>query len=109
MGKACNLSDELNAILRAHHRPSLVDEQFWPLLSTVSLALNVAHRVGELQEESPWSSETSFTEALKDAQVTQYLAEQVGISTEKLAATVFNITGDAQDFVQDVVNGVTLG
>lgn len=106
MGKACDLSQNLRAVLRGYRRPAKVDDQFQPLVSTVALALGVAHLAGDLAEDHPWGGEEALTEKLQDASVTRNLAERESISPEELTSMLAGITGEAAEFVKDILDTV---
>ncbi|MFB6278538.1 MAG: HDOD domain-containing protein [Salinibacter sp.] len=106
MGKACNLSENLRAVLRGYRRPTKVDDQFQPLVSTIALALGVAHLAGDLDEDHPWGGEEALTEKLQDAGVTRNLAERESISSEELTSMIAGITGEAGEFVKDILDTV---
>jgi two-component system aerobic respiration control sensor histidine kinase ArcB len=105
VGKACKLSEDLRAILRGHQRPTKVADEFRPLVSTVSLALKVAHLAGDLEKEDPWGEKEKLTGELRDASATRYLSGQSSLSSKALRSEVVEIAEDAGEFVRDVLDG----
>lgn len=104
VGKACNLSDDLYAVLRGHRRPMQVAMQFRPLVAVVAVALKGAHLAGDLEDDTPWGGEEALTEELRDAGVTRPLIEQESLTATELASAIVNIAGDAEGFVGDVLS-----
>jgi len=49
VGQACGVSDKLQAVLRAHHRPARARTVFRPLVPLVAVAFTVAHHAGDLE------------------------------------------------------------
>lgn len=106
VGKACNLSQDLRAVLRGHRRPMEVDDQFQLLVSTVALALKVAHLAGDLDEENPWDGEAARTDELQNGSVTRHLAERESLSSEEPVSMTAGNAGEAGEFVGDVLDTV---
>lgn len=102
VGKACNLSDDLKAVLRGHRRPTQVDEQFHPLVPIIALALKVAHLMDRPEEEIPWEDRETLEEELQKFRITHHLIEQGSLSQQTLLSTVVDAAGDAREFVGQI-------
>jgi HD-like signal output (HDOD) protein len=102
VGKACNLSNDLKAVLRGHRRPTKVDEKFQPLVPIVALALKVAHLTDRPEEESPWDDKETLEEELREFRITHHLVEQGPLSKQTLLSTIVDAAEDAREFVGQI-------
>ncbi len=104
VGKACGVSDRLQAVLRGHHRPRRARGRFRPLVPIVALAFKVAHHAGSLKDENPWGGEASLTSDLQEFQVVRQVADGRSLSEGTLISWVVDIVDGAQEFVGEVLD-----
>jgi hypothetical protein len=104
VGQACGVSDKLQAVLRAHHRPARARTAFRPLVPLVAVAFTVAHHAGDLEDENPWDGEEALARDLQGVPVTRHVVEGQPLSERKLIALVVDIVGDAIEFVDEVLD-----
>ncbi len=104
VGKACGVSEKLQAVLRGHHRPARAGAAFRPLVPVVAMAFKVAHHAGDLGDENPWDGEEALTRDLREFKVTRHVVEGQSLSERKLIASVVDIVEDAIEFVDEVLD-----
>ncbi|WP_103027984.1 HDOD domain-containing protein [Salinibacter altiplanensis] len=104
VGKACGVSDRLQAVLRGHHRPGRAREQYRPLVPIVALAFEVAHHAGGLEDDDPWGGPEALTSDLRDFQVIRHVVDGEPLSEGELISSVTGIVNDAQEFVGEVLD-----
>lgn len=102
VGRACELSDELLAVLRSHPHPLQAESRFQPLVAIVALALGVAYLIADPEQES-WDGEAALIEELQDSEVAQFLVDEGPLSLEELTYAMTEVTEEAQDFVSSVM------